>query len=69
MTLRRKLAIAAALVAAALLAVAAYVAHDPDVLVRAEFARQLHAAGLTRHARSVAGHRWVYAERAGDTPD
>jgi len=69
MTLRRKLAIAAALVAAALLAAVAYVAHDPDVLVRAEFARQLHAAGLSKHARDVTGHRWVYAERAGAAPD
>jgi alpha-beta hydrolase superfamily lysophospholipase len=69
MTLRRKLALAAALVAAALLAAVEYVAHDPDVLVRAEFARQLHAAGLSKHARDVAGHRWVYAERAGAAPD
>jgi abhydrolase domain-containing protein 6 len=66
MTLRRKLAIAAALVAAALLAVVACIARDPDVLVRAEFARQLHAAGLTKQSRNVAGHRWVYAERAAN---
>ena len=63
MTLRRTVALAAALVAAALLAAIAWIAFDPDVLVRAEFARQLHGAGLSKHARNVAGHRWVYAER------
>ena len=66
MRMRRKLAIAAALVAAALLVVVAWIAHDTDVLVRGEFARQLHAAGLTKQTRNVAGHRWVYAERASN---
>jgi|SRR4249919_806004 len=64
----RKLAIAAALVAAALLVAVAWIARDPDVLVRGEFARQLHGAGLTKQTRTVAGHRWVYAERAADDP-
>src|SRR4249919_447144 len=66
MVLRRKRAIAAALVAAALLVAIAWIARDPDVLVRGEFARQLHGAGLTKQSRHVAGHRWVYAERAAD---
>ena len=63
MTSRRNIALAAALVAAALFAAMAYVAWRPEVLVRAEFARQLHHAGLSKHARNVAGHRcsrlWV----------
>jgi len=69
MTLRRKLAIAAALVAAALLAALAYVVVRPQVLVDAELARQLRNAGLAKHVREVAGHRWVYAEREADRPD
>jgi len=66
MTLRRTLAIAAALVAAALFAAIAWVAWRPQVLVDAEFARQLHGAGLAKRTRNVAGHRWVYAEREAD---
>jgi len=69
MTLRRKLAIAAALVAAALLAAFAYVVVRPQVLVDAELARQLRNAGLAMHVREVAGHRWVYAEREADRAD
>ena len=69
MTLRRKLAIAAALVAAALLAALAYVVVRPQVLVDAELARQLRNAGLAKHVREVAGHRWVYAEREADRAD
>ena len=69
MTSRRNIALAAALVAAALFAAMAYVAWRPEVLVRAEFARQLHGAGLSKHARNVAGHRWVYAERDADRAD
>ena len=69
MTSRRNIALAAALVAAALFAAVAYVAWRPEVLVRAEFARQLHGAGLSKHARNVAGHRWVYAERDADRAD
>ena len=68
MALRRRLAIAAALVAAALFASVAYVVARPDVLVRAEFARQRRDAGLEKHTRTVAGHRWVYAERAATDP-
>jgi len=69
MTSRRNIALAAALVAAALFAATAYVAWRPEVLVRAEFARQLHSAGLSKHARNVAGHRWVYAQRDADRAD
>jgi abhydrolase domain-containing protein 6 len=69
MTLRRTFAIAAALVAAALLAVFAYAVAEPEALLRAEFTRQLHAAGLHEHEREVAGHRWVYAEHAAHDPN
>jgi len=69
MARRRTVVIAAALVAAALLAAIAYVARDPDVLVRMEFARQLHEAHLSKREADVAGHRWVYAYREADRAD
>ena len=69
MARRRTVVLAAALVAAALLAAAGYIAHDPDVLVRLEFARQLRQAHLSKHTIDVAGHRWVYAGREADAPD
>jgi pimeloyl-ACP methyl ester carboxylesterase len=69
MTRRRTVALAAALVAAVLLGAIAWVAIDPDVLVRMEFARQMRSAHLSKQAIDVAGHRWVYAERAADNPD
>ena len=54
--------IAAALVAAALLLGGAiWVARDPDVVLRADFARQRIGAGLQQASVDVAGHRWVYA--------
>lgn len=65
MTLRKQVAIAAALVAAALFAMVAWVLIEPDLLLRMDFARQRHDAGMSRETREVAGHRWVYAERAG----
>ena len=36
-------------------------------LIRAEFTRLRRAAGLQRATVTAAGHRWVYASRAGDT--
>jgi pimeloyl-ACP methyl ester carboxylesterase len=69
MARRRTVVLAAALVAAALLAAIGFVAHDPGVLVRMEFARQLRQAHLSKHAIDVAGHRWVYAEREADDPN
>lgn len=58
----RRFIIAAALVAAALLvAGGAWVARDPEVVLRAEFARLRVAAGLKSASLEVAGHRWVYA--------
>jgi pimeloyl-ACP methyl ester carboxylesterase len=69
MTSRRNIALAAALVAAALFAALAVVLARPEVLLHAELTRQLHAAHLTKHVRNVAGHRWVYAERAPNSPD
>lgn len=58
----RKALIAAALVAAALLLGGAiWVARDPEVVLRADFARQRMGAGLQQSSVDVAGHRWVYA--------
>jgi len=42
-------------------AFAAWIAADPYRVVRAEFARQRIAAGLSKRHIDVAGHRWVYA--------
>ncbi len=62
--------LAAALVAAAsLLALGAWIARDPFVLVRAEFSRQRVAAGLSRETVEAAGHRWVYAAQEGASAD
>jgi pimeloyl-ACP methyl ester carboxylesterase len=56
-----------------LLAIAASAAialwRDPFVLVRAEFARQRVAAGLSHATVQAAGHRWSYAYRDADTAD
>jgi pimeloyl-ACP methyl ester carboxylesterase len=41
---------------------------DPFLLVRAEFARERIAAGLSRGTVEAAGHRWVYAWRDADAP-
>lgn len=55
---------------ALLLAVLAIVLwRDPYAIVRAEYARQRIAAGLTQHSVEAAGHRWVYVERAADRAD
>jgi pimeloyl-ACP methyl ester carboxylesterase len=67
---RRRLEIAAVLAAVALFVAAfAYLVIAPDALVRMQFTRQLFAAGLHKHERQVAGHRWVYAEREATSPD
>ena len=39
---------------------------DPYLLVRAEFARQRVAAGLSAGTVEAAGHRWAYAYREAD---
>jgi pimeloyl-ACP methyl ester carboxylesterase len=56
----------------ALAAVAAVVAvalwRDPLLPVRAEFARQRAAAGLSSGSLEAAGHRWAYAYREADDP-
>lgn len=52
----------------AVLLAAAILWRDPMLLVRGEFARQRRAAGLSRATVEVAGHRWVYAQRAADDP-
>jgi pimeloyl-ACP methyl ester carboxylesterase len=49
----------------AVLAIA--IAWNPYLLVRAEFARQRVAAGLSQHEVEAAGFRWVYVERDADT--
>ncbi|WP_246037104.1 alpha/beta fold hydrolase [Thermomonas fusca] len=41
---------------------------DPYLLVRAEFARQRVAAGLSAGTLEAAGHRWAYASRDADDP-
>lgn len=41
---------------------------DPYLLVRAEFARQRVAAGLSAGTLEAAGHRWAYAYREADDP-
>ena len=69
MATRRFLKNAAALVAAALLVAIAWVIWHPEVLLRGELAWQRHDAKLSKHTRLVAGHRWVYAERAAASPD
>lgn len=58
--------LAAALVAAALLAAIVAVAWNPYLLLRAGFARQRIAAGLSQHPVQAAGFRWVVAEREAD---
>lgn len=58
---------AALLALAAVLAVV--VAFDPYRIVRAEFARQRLAAGLTRAETVAAGHRWEYATAAAARAD
>lgn len=58
-------ALALALVAVILAGIALW--RDPFLLIRAEFERQRLAAGLARKVLQVAGHRWVYAERAANT--
>lgn len=42
---------------------------DPFLLVKAENLRLAREAGLQRHQLEVAGHRWVYAERAAANAD
>ena len=58
----RHVLVAAAVMAAALFVVAAIVAwRDPYAVVRAEYARERVAAGLSQANVRVAGHRWAYA--------
>ena len=52
---------------AAALAVAAVVANDPYLLVRAEFQRERLSAGLDVAEVNAAGYRWVYVH-ADDAP-
>jgi pimeloyl-ACP methyl ester carboxylesterase len=58
----RHILVAAAVMAAALFVVAAIVVwRDPYAVVRAEYARERIAAGLSQASVRVAGHRWAYA--------
>ena len=59
----------AVLAAVFVCALALWVWRDPMGLIRAEFARQRWMAGLASHELVVAGHRWVYAERAANQAD
>lgn len=65
--MKRRGKIAAATIVVAALAVGAVVAHDPYLLVRAQFQRQRVHAGLGEAQVEVAGHRWAYAF-ADDAP-
>jgi abhydrolase domain-containing protein 6 len=60
---------AAALAAGLVLLSALWLWRDPMVLVRAEFARQRLAAGLSVQQIQAGGHRWVYAERKATRAD
>jgi pimeloyl-ACP methyl ester carboxylesterase len=61
--------VAAVALALAVLGLGLGVVHDPYLLVRAEFARQRVAAGLSQGTVQAAGHRWAYAYRDADTAD
>lgn len=60
-SLRTAASMAAVSLALVVTVIVAAVALDPYRLVRAEFARQRLAAGLSRDSIEVADHRWVYA--------
>lgn len=62
-----KLPVLSLLLLAALVA-AIILWRDPYLLVRAEFARQRVAAGLSAGTLEAAGHRWAYAYREADDP-
>lgn len=62
-----KLLVLSLLLLAALVAAIA-LWRDPYLLVRAEFARQRVAAGLSAGTVEAAGHRWAYAYREADDP-
>ncbi len=59
--MRRGTRIATVTLATAVLVTGATVAHDPYLLVRAQFERQRVVAGLHKASVQVAGHRWAYA--------
>lgn len=59
--MRRGTRIATATLATAVLVMGATVAHDPYLLVRAQFERQRVVAGLHKASIQVGGHQWVYA--------
>ena len=61
-------ALALSLLLIAVLAAAVTLWRDPYLLVRAEFARQRVAAGLSAGTLEAAGHRWAYAYREADDP-
>ena len=59
---RRRAVIGAALAVVVAVVLAGLVVwRDPYVVVRAEYARERVAAGLSQSSLRVAGHRWVYA--------
>lgn len=59
--MRRGARIAVMTIASAALVTGAVIAHDPWLLVRAQFERQRMAAGLGQANAQVAGYRWAYA--------
>lgn len=68
-SLRTTALVAVVLLALLALVAAIAIATDPYRLVRAEYSRQRIAAGLSRDAIEVAGHRWVYAYSNDAPPD
>ncbi|HJR73662.1 MAG TPA: alpha/beta fold hydrolase [Luteimonas sp.] len=55
------------LIAIAVLAIAIW--RDPYAIVRAEYARQRIAAGLSTHEIEAGGYRWRYVERDAESAD
>lgn len=47
----------------------AFFCYDPYAIVRAEYARQRIATGLSLHSVEAGGHRWTYVERDADRAD
>ncbi|TXH65764.1 MAG: alpha/beta hydrolase [Lysobacteraceae bacterium] len=65
----RVAAIANTIAALILIALAVVLWRDPGLVIRSEFAKQRSLLGADARELVVGDHRWVYAERAADTPD
>lgn len=58
-----------ALAAAVLLVFGIALWRDPELLIRAEYAKQRMLFGAHSASVEAGGHRWVYTERAADSPN